>query len=155
MAIFDDIKKASIELRKTRSELAPFSVFLIAEIQKIGKNAGRDVTDADTIQVLKKTLATTEENIRNLNEWLSPPPSEYENVAAAGELAFQRLVDEAEFLRDFIPPMASDEDVRSFLNSTFTDTPNKGQVMKALKEKFGAYVDMKAAGTIYTEMYGS
>lgn len=145
MALLDDIKKASIQLRKSRSPLAPFSVFVIAEIQKIGKNAGRDVTDADTIQILKKTLATTEENLKQA----------LVVVAGMADDMIQQLVDEAEFLRDFIPPMASDEDVRSFLNSIFTDTPNKGQVMKALKEKFGAYVDMKAAGTIYTEMYGS
>ena len=156
MATLEALKKATIELRKARSPLAPFAVFVLAEVQKIGKNAGnRDTTEAEAIQVLKKVLATAEENIKVLNESLDLE-SEYENIRDASVLAFQKLVDEAEFIRDLLPQMVDEETVRNFLNSTFSgQNPNKGQVMKALKEKFGAYVDMKAAGAIFTEMYAS
>jgi uncharacterized protein YqeY len=145
MATLEALKKATIELRKVRSPLAPFAVFVLAEVQKIGKNAGnRDTTEAEAIQVLKKVLATSEDNYSAAVE------------VNAGHETIQNYIDEGEFIRDLLPQMVDEETVRNFLNSTFSgQTPNKGQVMKALKEKFGAYVDMKAAGAIFTEMYAS
>ena len=145
MATLEALKKATIELRKARSPLAPFAVFVLAEVQKIGKNAGnRDTTEVEAIQVLKKVLATSEDNYSAAVE------------VNAGHETIQTFIDEAEFIRDLLPQMVDEETVRNFLNSTFSgQTPNKGQVMKALKEKFGAYVDMKAAGAIFTEMYAS
>ena len=145
MATLEALKKATIELRKARSPLAPFAVFVLAEVQKIGKNAGnRDTTEAEAIQVLKKVLATAEDNYSAAVE------------VNAGPETIQNYIDEGEFIRDLLPQMVDEEIVRNFLNSTFSgQTPNKGQVMKALKEKFGAYVDMKAAGAIFTEMYAS
>jgi uncharacterized protein YqeY len=145
MATLEALKKATIELRKARSPLAPFAVFVLAEVQKIGKNAGnRDTTEAEAIQVLKKVLATSEDNYSAAVE------------VNAGSETIQNYIDEGEFIRDLLPQMVDEETVRNFLNSTFSgQTPNKGQVMKALKEKFGAYVDMKAAGAIFTEMYAS
>jgi hypothetical protein len=51
--------------------------------------------------------------------------------------------------------MASDEEVRNYLTASFVEKPaNKGVIMKVLKEKFGALVDMKRAGQIATELYG-
>ena len=145
MATLEALKKATIELRKARSPLAPFAVFVLAEVQKIGKNAGnRDTTEVEAIQVLKKVLATSEDNYSAAVE------------VNAGHETIQNYIDEGEFIRDLLPQMVDEETVRNFLNSTFSgQTPNKGQVMKALKEKFGAYVDMKAASAIFTEMYAS
>lgn len=152
MSILDDIKKESLKLRTARSHLAPFSVFLISEIQKIGKKQNRETTEAETIQVLKKTLATTEENILVLEDSLDLENKD--NITTAGIIAVQKLIDEAEFVRDFIPKMVDKETVKNFLDDMFGgSTPNKGQVMKALKDKFGAYVDMKEAQVLYAELY--
>lgn len=147
MSIIETLKSESIKYRKARSPFATTVVFILSEVQKIGKNAGnRETTEPEAIQVLKKLLTTAEDNLA----------SAVQIVGGQGEEIIQELVDEIEFIRDLLPNMVSEETVRGFLNRTFKDeTPNKGQFMKALKEEFGAYVDMKSAGSIYTEMYGS
>lgn len=148
MSIIETLKSESVKYRKARSPFATTVVFILAEVQKVGKNAGnRETTKDEAIAVLKKLKATAEENIQNALPFTDTDE---------GLELMQRYVDEAEFIRDLLPQMVDETSVRNFLNSTFKDaTPNKGQVMKALKEEFGAYVDMKAAQAIYAEMYGS
>ena len=43
-----------------------------------------------------------------------------------------------------MPKMATEDEVREFLSTI--DTSNKGIVMKAVREKYGALVDMKMVG---------
>jgi hypothetical protein len=51
--------------------------------------------------------------------------------------------------------MASEAEVRAFLQESYVDaTPAKGDVMKTLRFKFGAKIDMKRAGEIVTELFG-
>ena len=55
--------------------------------------------------------------------------------------------------------MASDSEITDFLRELFTgkrgdNILKKGDVMKALRDKFGALVDMKRAGQLATEIYG-
>ena len=113
-----EIKKMSTEMRKAKTSLAPTLVFHASEIQNIGKNAGnRETTEDETIQYLKKTVQKLK----------ADPHSNKE---------------ELDILESFLPEMASEEDVRAFLD-TLPDLTNKGAVMGAVKKKFGTLVDMK------------
>lgn len=122
MSTVDTLKAKALELRKQRSSLAPTMQFHLAEVQKIGKNQNnRHTTEQEAIQYLKKTVQKLQEN-----------PS----------------ADEAEIamLADMLPQMASDFEVRTFiqhLESTGVDISNKGVVMAAVKKRFGVLVDMK------------
>lgn len=113
-----ELKKLTLTLRKERNPIAPTMVFHVAEIQNIGKvNGNRATTDAEAIQYVKKTVSKLkDEGTSNLEE--------------------------INLLEDLLPEMTSKEAVKAFLN-TLDDTSNKGLVMKAVKEKYGVFVDMK------------
>ena len=113
-----ELKTLTMKLRKERSPLASTMVFHLAEVEKIGKNAGnRETTEDEAIQYVKKT-------VQKLNE------DQYSNK------------EEATLLEGLLPQMASREEVQTFL-ATLEDTSNKGVVMKAVKQRFGTLVDMK------------
>lgn len=138
MTVVEKLKTESMRLRKARDPLAPKIVFALSEIEKVGKNAGnRATTDDEAIRVVQKLIATIDENIRVTTD-------------AVRLIAFDQ---EKSILVSALPQMASESEIRQFLATL--DTPaNKGIVMKALKEKFGALVDMKQAGAIASEMFG-
>lgn len=113
-----ELKTLTMKLRKERSPLASTMVFHLAEVEKIGKNAGnRETTEDEAIQYVKKT-------VQKLNE------DKYSNK------------EEAALLEGLLPQMASREEVQAFLG-TLEDASNKGVVMKAVKQRFGMLVDMK------------
>ena len=87
MSIIETLKSESIKYRKARSPFATTVVFILSEVQKIGKNAGnRETTEPEAIQVIKKLLTTAEDNIQAANQI----------VAGQGEDILQALVDEFE-----------------------------------------------------------
>jgi uncharacterized protein YqeY len=143
MSIIEKLKAESIALRKTKSPVAPSIQFALSEIEKVGKNSGnRETTEYEAIKVVQKLIATVNENIRFATESMDD-----------GRLIALNF--EKRILESVLPQMASEDDVRAFLSAIFTVAPaNKGVVMKELKAKFGALVDMKRAGEIITEMYG-
>jgi uncharacterized protein YqeY len=143
MNIIEKLKAESIALRKAKSPVAPSIQFALSEIEKIGKNSGnRETTEDEAIKVVQKLIATVNENIRFATESMDD--------SRLIALNFEKRI-----LESVLPQMASENDVRAFLSATFTTAPaNKGIVMKELKAKFGALVDMKRAGEIITEMYG-
>jgi uncharacterized protein YqeY len=143
MSIIEKLKTESVALRKAKSPVAPSIQFALSEIEKVGKNSGnRETTEDEAIKVVQKLIATVNENIRFATESMDD-----------GRLIALNF--EKRILESVLPQMASEDDVRAFLSATFTTAPaNKGVVMKELKAKFGALVDMKRAGEIITEMYG-
>jgi uncharacterized protein YqeY len=115
--MIDEMKKLTLQLRKDRSSLGSVMQYHLAEISKIGKAKNRDTTEEEAIQYVKKTVQRLKED-------------QYSNS------------DEVEVLETLLPQMASEEDVKEFL-SALDDGLNKGQIMKAVREEFGALVDMK------------
>jgi len=140
MTVIEKLKTESMSLRKVRSPVAPAILFALSEIDKVGKNNGnRETTDDEAIKVIQKLISTIDENLKL-------------NIDDGRRIA---LNFEKRILASVLPQMASDEEVRSYLKVSFTNTPeNKGVAMKVLKTKFGALVDMKRAGEIVTELYG-
>lgn len=126
--ILQKLKKKSIELRKAKSELASFSVFLIAEIEKVGKNDGnRETTNDEAIKVLQKM-------VKNLT-----------GVPGVSE-------DEIAFIEGYLPQQVSEEELREFIVTL--NAGNIGAVMGAVKKHYGATADMKIASKIAKEVLG-
>lgn len=140
MAVIEKLKAESLRLRKERNPVASSITFALSEIEKIGKNSGnRATTDDEAIKVVQKLIATIDENMKVATD-------------DGRKIAFNF---EKQILQSVLPQMASDEEVRNYLQNSFIETPaNKGVVMKALKVKFGALVNMKRAGEIASELYG-
>lgn len=144
MSVIEKLKSESMALRKVRSPVAPAILFALSEIEKVGKNNGnRATTEDEAIKVIQKLIATIDENLKlNVDE------------NRRTSLNFEKQI-----LMGVLPQMASDSEITDFLRELFTgkrggDLPKKGDVMKALRDKFGALVDMKRAGQIATEIYG-
>jgi uncharacterized protein YqeY len=143
MTIIENLKSKSMQLRKERSPVASSIVFAISEIEKVGKNAGNRVTtDDEAIRVVQKIITTIDENLKH---------------ADTGRRI--HLNYEKQILESVLPQMVSDQDITDFLRDVFTgkrgdEIPKKGDVMKALRDHFGALVDMKRASQIAKEIYG-
>lgn len=120
--IIDELKAITLKLRKNRDSLAPTMQFHLSELSNIGKAQNREVTEDETIQYLKKAVSKLKEN-------------EFSNDS------------ECAILEDLLPAMATADEVRAHvfhLEATEgLDISNKGAVMKAVREEFGARVDMK------------
>lgn len=140
MSVVEKLKIESMNLRKTRNPVAASITFALSEIEKVGKNNGnRATTEDEAIKVVQKLVATIDENLKL-------------NIDDGRRIA---LNFEKQILLGVLPQMASDEEIRSYLVNSFIEAPaNKGVIMKALKTKFGALVDMKRAGQIATDIYG-
>jgi uncharacterized protein YqeY len=141
MTVLEQLRTKSLEIRKDPAKkwLAPSVMFAISEIEKIGKNAGnRATTDDEAIKVIQKIIITLEDNIS----------------LATDTAVIEKFAAEHDLLRGVLPQMASEQDVRGFLQESYVDVkPNKGDVMKTLRFKFGAKIDMKRAGEIVKELY--
>lgn len=141
MTVLEQLRAKSLEIRKDPEMkwLAPSIMFAISEIEKIGKNAGnRATTDDEAIKVVQKILITLEHNI----------------ALATDTAAIGKFTVEHDVLRGLLPKMATEEDIRGFLQESYVDVkPAKGDIMKTLRFKFGAKIDMKRAGEIVKELY--
>lgn len=147
MLVIEKLKAESLRLRKERNPIASSITFALSEIEKVGKNNGnRATTEDEAIKVVQKLLITVNENIKYAEQKA--------DLVRLVELDLEKAI-----LSSVLPQMASDEEVTDFLRELFTgkrgnEIPKKGDVMKALRDKFGALVDMKRAGQIATELYG-
>ena len=140
MTVIGELKKESLRLRKERSPVASSIVFAISEIEKVGKNAGnRETTEDEAIRIIQKIIATIDENLLHSTAW------------RASQLTYEKQI-----LQSVLPQMATENDVVSFLEAKYTENtvPKKGEVMKALRDEFGARADMKRAAQIVNEMFG-
>jgi uncharacterized protein YqeY len=144
MSVNEKLKTESIRLRKERNPVAASIAFALSEIDKVGKNNGNRVTTEDeAIKVVQKLITTIDENLKL-------------DIDDGRRIALNH---EKQILLRVLPQMASDEEIINFLRELFTgkrdnNIPKKGDVMKALRDRFGALVDMKHAGQLANEIYG-
>jgi uncharacterized protein YqeY len=145
MSVIEKLKTESMALRKVRSPVAPAILFALSEIEKVGKNNGnRATTEDEAIKVVQKLVATIDENLKlNIDD------------GRRVSLNFEKQI-----LVGVLPQMASDQEIATFLSvfmtshSKMSSVPKKGEIMKALRDHFGARVDMRRAGEITTDIYG-
>ena len=148
MSVIEKLKAESMTLRKARSPIAASIVFALSEIEKFGKNNGnRATTEDEAIKIVQKLIATIDENLKSIH-----------GTGDIGRKTYFML--EKQILSSVLPQMASDQDITTFLSvfmtghSKMSSVPKKGEIMKALRDHFGALVDMKRAGQITTDIYG-
>lgn len=140
MTIVQKLKTESLRLRKERNPVAASITFVISEIDKIGKNSGnRETTEDEAVRVVQKLVATLRDN---LNYKLT------DDDEASTLLQIQ-------ILESVLPKMLTLADTsKAVVDAVKEVGPNKGAVMKALRAKYGALIDMKLAGSLLTETYG-
>lgn len=128
MNLYEKLNGMLIETRKNREMEATTKAFRIstlgfykAMVEALAKEDGhREVTDADVTRILLKYKAFANEN---------------------------QKTQEVELINSILPPMATEEEINKVIDEQEL-VANQGVIMKALKDKFGAYIDMKMAAAI-------
>lgn len=145
MSIIEKLKSESMRLRKERNPIAASITFALSEIEKVGKNNGnRQTTEDEAIKVVQKLIVTIDGNIKLATD-------------DGRKIAFNY---EKQILSSVLPQMASEEEISVYLDNYMTtrtkmgETPKKGEIMKAIRDQFGAKVDMKRSGEMVTEKFG-
>lgn len=144
MGLVNKIKEDSIAARKNAvkedlrsNTIAVFLVTLYAEIVAVGKNKGnRETTDDEAISVIKKFI----ENNKVMAQYANDHMRKVQEI-------------ELEVLKGYMPEMISEETLRAEIQSLISGIENPsakniGQVMGALKKKFGSAYDAKLASEI-------
>ena len=144
MSLIQEIKSKNLEARKQKlTAVVNVLTPLIGEAEMVGKNAGREVTDAEVVQMVKKFIKNLDETIRVLGD------NDPRTLTAMGE---------KHTLETFLPKQLGDEELRkeiigivAGLQATGVDNPKMGDVMKFLKLRFDGLYDGKVASTIIKE----
>lgn len=123
MNTLDKIKAAALEARKTKSFLRATLAYHVASITAVGKDReNRETTEDETVQYIKRAVNKLQEG-----------------GLGSGE--------ECKYLESLLPIMVSEEELRAFISSL--GLTQKGDIMKAVKEKYGQSVDMKKVSSMY------
>ena len=112
---------------------------ILETAQKTAKRTNSEVTEEMLITAAKN-------EIKQLEELLSICEKSTEQYAEK----IMETKKKIEYCKNVLPKMATEQEIREFLTST--DIPkNIGMAMKALKERFGAYMDSRMASQIAKE----
>ena len=129
--IIDEIKKDNVQAMKDKNALARaiygvvMNKVLLAQIEL--KKDGKDLVDADVVQILQKT-------IKELTE-------EKENYIKAGNTAEAENIEaQKKIIEKYLPQMMSEDEIRAEINKL--EDKSIPSVMKHFKANFAGKVDM-------------
>lgn len=144
MSILNAIREKSIEARKLGDRLASsLLVTLLSEVSMVGKNAGRETTDAEAVAVVKKFINNNRETLGI--------------VLHLDQTRADLIANEIAILEQFLPKqLTADElevEARKIVIELNVSTPrDMGTVMKVLKERFDGTYDAKSASDIVKKL---
>jgi len=104
-------RKLAIKGDETARIKSPLLTTLVAEAERVGKDAGRETTDDEVTAVIRKF-------VKNLDETLKARPED------------DKAKDEAAILAEYLPQAVSDDEVRKSISAAFEDRSMKN--MKAI-----------------------
>ena len=130
--LFDDLKKAKMtamkEHNKVKSDTLGVAIAKAMLVNTEKKVKGEELTDADMMGILQKTVKELEEEKANyvqLNR----------NDDAANVDA------QIGYIREYLPKMMSDDEIKNIILGM--DDKSVGNVMKTFKSQYAGQVDMK------------
>ena len=134
MSLMEQIKTRQIAARKAGDPQASLLTTLLGESAMVGKNAGRETTDAEVVAVVKKFIKNVDETITALT--------------SRNQLATEFMV-EREILEQFLPQQLTE----STLFAVAKTQPDMPTFMKHLKENFAGQYDGKLASMIAKKVF--
>jgi uncharacterized protein YqeY len=135
MSLITEIKAEQITARKNRNApMAALLTTLIGEAEMVGKNAGREVLDAEVVATIKKFIKNIDETIKALG---------------ADDKRAQDAMDEKVVLEHFLPKQLSEAELRAYVQEIIlTEGANMGKIMGVLKSRFDGMYDGKMASSV-------
>ena len=136
MSLLAQLKKDSLLARKAADRVrATLLSTLIGEAEMVGKNAAnRESTDEEVQQTIRKFLKNNQEALGVIKD----------------EARRAVLEQESAILTAYLPPLASDAEVQTFIAASVATLAERspkqmGVVMGALKARYGSDFDAKQA----------
>ena len=143
MSLIQQIKQDQLAARKEKDAVkAVLLTTLYSEASNVGKNDGnRESTDAETCKAINKFLNGVNETIAHLEQNGTKPE------ALATARVEKAILDE--YVAAYMPKMASEDELRAAIaDLKAAGAANIGDIMKGLKQKFGATLDGKLANQL-------
>lgn len=129
MNVYEQIKQDSLAARKAKDSAKIACLLpLLSDIQKIGKDQQREITDDDCFTVLKST-------IKNLHFVI--------DKAVPGAQGRAIAMAELEWLSKYMPVMPDTETLFGEALELKATGLSKGEVIKRLKQKYGLTLDVR------------
>jgi uncharacterized protein YqeY len=135
MSLITEIKADQITARKNRNApMASLLTTLIGEAEMVGKNAGREVLDAEVVATIKKFIKNIDETIKALS---------------VDDIRAQNAMDEKVVLEHYLPKQMTESELRAHVEEiVLTEGLNMGKIMGVLKGRFEGRYDGKMASAV-------
>lgn len=135
MSVLENLTSRTIELRKARDPLGAFLNAVLADVKMRAKNDGnREVTEEDAVVTVRKALKDN---------------AEAQRLSVSRADAITELTAKAALLETLLPKSIEKDAVLSVAIETLGTQPKSpkviGQIMGALKAKFGTDLDPASA----------
>ena len=148
MSVLEKLNKSSLELRKSRDDLAKSLSVVVSSTTQIAKDRATDksnftVTDDDAIQAIRRAVKQVEDTINILAT----------NHAEDGEL-YVRSCRELSILKGLLPQSPSPESISQFVKGFLANTDSEksiklmGPIMKGLVDMHGTALDRSFASQV-------
>ena len=135
--IIDEIKKDNVQAMKDKNAIARtiygvvVNKFMLQNIEK--RKTGGEMTDADMVAILQKTIKELTEESENY--------SKVGNNAQVEEINAQKAI-----LEKYLPQMMSEDEIRSIIANM--EDKSMPSIMKHFKANYAGKVDMQLVNKI-------
>ena len=135
--IIDEIKKDNVQAMKDKNAVARtiygvvVNKFMLQNIEK--RKTGAEMTDADMVAILQKTIKELTEEAENY--------SKIGNTAQVEEINAQKVI-----LEKYLPQMMTREEIEKIINSL--EDKSVPNVMKHFKTNYNGSCDMKMVSDV-------
>ena len=135
--IIDEIKKDNVQAMKDKNAIARtiygvvVNKFMLQSIEK--RKTGAEMTDADMVAILQKTIKELTEEAENY--------SKVGNTVQVEEINTQKAI-----LEKYLPQMMSEDEIRNIIASM--EDKSMPSIMKHFKANFAGKVDMQLVNKI-------
>ncbi|MBR6199087.1 MAG: GatB/YqeY domain-containing protein [Spirochaetales bacterium] len=130
--LFDDLKKAKMaamkEHNKVKSDTLGVAIAKAMLVNTEKKAKGEELTDAEMIGVLQKTVKELEEEKAN-----------YMQLSRSDDAA--NVDAQIDYIKEYLPAMMNDDEIRNIILGM--EDKSVGTVMKTFKAKYAGQADMK------------
>jgi len=149
MSIAAEIKSQHLALRRAREDQIAIDLLtlLVSDIGNLAKEKRREITDEETVMVIRRLLKGITETLKFL---------ENQERSKKNYDAWKRADYEKTILESFLPKQLSEYDLRNGIQVIITDLnpgpKDMGKVMGEIKKRYGTSVNMQIASEIVKEV---
>lgn len=135
--IIDEIKKDNVQAMKDKNQVARtiygvvVNKFMLQNIEK--RKVGQEMTDADMVAILQKTIKELSEEAENY--------SKVGNTSQVEEINTQKKI-----LEKYLPQMMSEDEIRAVIAAM--EDKSIPSIMKHFKANYAGKVDMQLVNKI-------